>query len=289
MDGKAVAQKIKNKIAFKVQQRLRKGKRAPGLAVILVGNDSSSKIYVANKQKVCKDIGFISMYYTFPSTVTTTELVTLISVLNANSDIDGILIQLPLPVDIDNLTILEHILPDKDIDGFHPYNIGRLCQRAPLLRPCTPHGIMTLLKYYNINTVSLNAVVVGTSNIVGRPMSLELLLVGCTVIITNRLTRNLKQHIENADLLIVAVGTPRFIPGAWIKPGAVVIDVGINRLENGKIVGDVDYDGAIQRASYITPVPGGIGPMTIAMLIQNTLQACENYHDTVVSPPSILT
>ena len=187
--------------------------------------------------------------------------------------------QLPLPAGIDNIKVLERIHPDKDVDGFHPYNVGRLCQRAPKLRPCTPRGIVTLLERYNISTYGLNAVVVGASNIVGRPMSLELLLAGCTTTVTHRFTKNLRQHVENADLLVVAVGKPGFIPGEWIKPGAIVIDVGINRLESGKVVGDVEFDVAVERAGWITPVPGGVGPMTVATLIQNTLQACEEYHD----------
>jgi methylenetetrahydrofolate dehydrogenase (NADP+)/methenyltetrahydrofolate cyclohydrolase len=171
--------------------------------------------------------------------------------------------------------VLERIAPDKDVDGFHPYNVGRLCQRAPRLRPCTPRGIVTLLERYNIDTYGLNAVVIGASNIVGRPMSMELLLAGCTTTVTHRFTKNLRHHVENADLLIVAVGKPGFIPGEWIKEGAIVVDVGINRLESGKVVGDVVYEDAAARASYITPVPGGVGPMTVATLIQNTLQACE--------------
>ena len=185
----------------------------------------------------------------------------------------------PLPAGIDNVKVLERIAPDKDVDGFHPYNVGRLCQRAPRLRPCTPRGIVTLLERYNIDTYGLNAVVIGASNIVGRPMSMELLLAGCTTTVTHRFTKNLRQHVENADLLIVAVGKPGFIPGEWIKEGAIVVDVGINRLESGKVVGDVVYEDAAARASYITPVPGGVGPMTVATLIQNTLQACEEYHD----------
>jgi len=175
--------------------------------------------------------------------------------------------------------VLESIRPDKDVDGFHPYNVGRLCQRAPTLRPCTPRGIVTLLERYGIDTYGLNAVVIGASNIVGRPMSMELLLAGCTTTVTHRFTKNLRHHVEHADLVVVAVGKPGFIPGEWIKPGAIVVDVGINRLEDGKVVGDVEFDAAAERASFITPVPGGVGPMTVATLIQNTLQACEEYHD----------
>ncbi|AHF77955.1 Bifunctional 5,10-methylene-tetrahydrofolate dehydrogenase/5,10-methylene-tetrahydrofolate cyclohydrolase [Sodalis praecaptivus] len=280
IDGKAVAQQVRSEVAARVQERLKAGKRAPGLAVVLVGGDPASQIYVASKRKACEDVGFISLSYDLPSTVTEAELLALIDRLNADRRVDGILVQLPLPAGIDNISVLERIAPDKDVDGFHPYNVGRLCQRAPLLRPCTPRGIVTLLERYRIDTFGLNAVVVGASNIVGRPMSLELLLAGCTVTVTHRFTRDLRRHIENADLLVVAVGKAGFIPGEWIKPGAVVMDVGINRLDSGKVVGDVDYANAAERAAYITPVPGGVGPMTVATLIQNTLQACEDYHDT---------
>ncbi|MCL2892536.1 bifunctional methylenetetrahydrofolate dehydrogenase/methenyltetrahydrofolate cyclohydrolase FolD [Brenneria tiliae] len=279
IDGKTIAQQVKDEVAAQVKQRLAAGKRAPGLAVILVGEHPASQIYVASKRKVCEEVGFISRSYDLPSTTTESELLGLIDQLNADDTIDGILVQLPLPAGIDNTKVIERIAPDKDVDGFHPYNVGRLCQRAPLLRACTPRGIITLLQRYNIDTFGLNAVVVGASNIVGRPMSLELLLAGCTTTVTHRFTKNLRHHIENADLLVVAVGKPGFIPGEWIKPGAIVLDVGINRLESGRVVGDVDYDGAREKASYISPVPGGVGPMTVATLIQNTLQACEEYHD----------
>ncbi|PJG63300.1 bifunctional methylenetetrahydrofolate dehydrogenase/methenyltetrahydrofolate cyclohydrolase FolD [Yersinia kristensenii] len=279
IDGKTIAQQVRNEVAALVQKRLAAGKRAPGLAVVLVGENPASQIYVASKRKACEEVGFISRSYDLPMTTTEAELLALIDSLNGDSEIDGILVQLPLPAGIDNVKVLERIHPDKDVDGFHPYNVGRLCQRAPKLRPCTPRGIVTLLERYNIPTYGLNAVVVGASNIVGRPMSLELLLAGCTTTVTHRFTKNLRQHVENADLLVVAVGKPGFIPGEWIKPGAIVIDVGINRLESGKVVGDVEFDAAVERAGWITPVPGGVGPMTVATLIQNTLQACEEYHD----------
>lgn len=279
IDGKTIAQQVRDEVAVRVQQRLSAGKRAPGLAVVLVGENPASQIYVANKRKACEDVGFISRSHTLPDTVSEGELLALIDALNADDDIDGILVQLPLPAGIDNISVLERIAPDKDVDGFHPYNVGRLCQRAPLLRPCTPRGIITLLERCRIETFGVNAVVVGASNIVGRPMSLELLLAGCTVTVTHRFTKDLQRHIEYADLLVVAVGKPGFIPGEWIKPGAVVMDVGISRLPNGKVAGDVQFEAASQRASYITPVPGGVGPMTVATLIQNTLQACEDFHD----------
>ncbi|UQY45273.1 bifunctional methylenetetrahydrofolate dehydrogenase/methenyltetrahydrofolate cyclohydrolase FolD [Erwinia sp. PK3-005] len=279
IDGKTIAQQVRLEVAEKVKQRLADGKRAPGLAVVLVGEDPASQIYVGSKRRACEEVGFISRSYDLPVTTSETELLELIDALNNDGEIDGILVQLPLPAGIDNVKVLERIAPDKDVDGFHPYNVGRLCQRAPLLRPCTPRGIITLLERYNIETYGLNAVVVGASNIVGRPMSLELLLAGCTTTVTHRFTKDLRHHIEHADLLVVAVGKPGFIPGEWIKPGAIVIDVGINRLESGKVVGDVDFDSAAERAAWITPVPGGVGPMTVATLIQNTLQACEEYHD----------
>ena len=279
IDGKTIAQQVRNEVAALVQKRLAAGKRAPGLAVVLVGENPASQIYVASKRKACEEVGFVSRSYDLPMTTTEAELLALIDSLNNDSEIDGILVQLPLPAGIDNVKVPEHIHPDKDVDGFHPYNVGRLCQRAPKLRPCTPRGIVTLLERYDIPTYGLNAVVVGASNIVGRPMSLELLLAGCTTTVTHRFTKNLRQHVENADLLVVAVGKPGFIPGEWIKPGTIVIDVGINRLESGKVVGDVEFDVAVERAGWITPVPGGVGPMTVATLIQNTLQACEEYHD----------
>ena len=279
IDGKTIAQQVRLEVAEKVKQRLAAGKRAPGLAVILVGENPASQIYVSSKRKACEEVGFISRSYDLPGTTCEEELLALIDKLNDDAEIDGILVQLPLPEGIDNVKVLERIAADKDVDGFHPYNVGRLCQRAPLLRPCTLRGIMTLLERYNIDTFGLNAVVIGASNIVGRPMSLELLLGGCTTTVTHRFTRDLRQHVENADLLVVAVGKPGFIPGEWIKPGAVVIDVGINRLDDGRVVGDVEFDVAAERAAWITPVPGGVGPMTVATLIQNTLQACEEYHD----------
>ena len=279
IDGKTIAQQVRSEVAEKVKQRIPAGKRVPGLAVVLVGENPASQIYVANKRRSCEEVGFLSRSYDLPMTTTEGELLKLIDELNNDSDIDGILVQLPLPAGIDNVKVLESIRPDKDVDGFHPYNVGRLCQRAPTLRPCTPRGIVTLLERYGIDTYGLNAVVIGASNIVGRPMSMELLLAGCTTTVTHRFTKNLRHHVEHADLVVVAVGKPGFIPGEWIKPGAIVVDVGINRLEDGKVVGDVEFDAAAERASFITPVPGGVGPMTVATLIQNTLQACEEYHD----------
>ncbi|WMY97160.1 MAG: bifunctional methylenetetrahydrofolate dehydrogenase/methenyltetrahydrofolate cyclohydrolase FolD [Arsenophonus sp.] len=278
-DGKMISKIIRREITEKVKLRVLLGKRVPGLAVILVGNDPASQIYVRNKCRICKEVGFISFCYHLPKKIRENELIKLINQLNNNKKIDGILVQLPLPKNIDSIKILERIHPNKDVDGFHPYNIGRLCQRAPRLRPCTPHGIITLLERYKINITGLNAVIVGASNTVGRPMNLELLLAGCTTTVTHRFTTNLHHHIKRADLLIAVIGSPNFIPGEWIKPGAIVMDVGINKLKNGKLTGDICYKEACKRAGWITPVPGGVGPMTIAILMQNTLQTCEKYHE----------
>ncbi len=279
IDGKAIAQAVRNQVAERVAARKSAGKRAPGLAVILVGANPASQVYVGSKRRACEEVGFISKSYDLPSETTEQQLLELIDELNEDSAIDGILVQLPLPAHIDSTLVVERIHPHKDVDGFHPYNVGRLAQRIPALRPCTPKGIMTLIERSHIKTHGLNAVVVGASNIVGRPMTLELLLAGCTTTTCHRFTDDLQAQVSRADLLVVAVGKPNFIPGDWIKPGAVVIDVGINRLEDGRLVGDVEYAVAAERASYITPVPGGVGPMTVASLIENTLIACERYHD----------
>lgn len=279
IDGKAVAQSTRQQVAARVQQRLAAGKRAPGLAVVLVGLDAASQVYVGSKRKACEEVGFESFSYDLPATTSQTELLQLIDTLNADHKVDGILVQLPLPAGLDASAILERIHPLKDVDGFHPYNIGRLAQRMPALRPCTPKGIIKLLQSTGIQIRGLDAVVVGASNIVGRPMALELLLAGCTTTVCHKFTKNLEQQIRRADLLVVAVGKPEFIPGDWIKPGALVIDVGINRLDSGKLVGDVEFSKAAEHARFITPVPGGVGPMTVACLIENTLEACEQFHD----------
>jgi methylenetetrahydrofolate dehydrogenase (NADP+)/methenyltetrahydrofolate cyclohydrolase len=246
--------------------------------VILVGSDPASQVYVGSKRKACEEVGFLSRSYDLPPTTTQAELFTLIDELNNDENIDGILVQLPLPKGLDANLIIEHINPLKDVDGFHPFNVGKLALRQPGLRPCTPKGIIKLIETTGIDPHGLEAVIVGASNIVGRPMTLELLLAGCTVTTTHRFTKNLEDKIRNADLLVVAVGKPEFIPGEWIKAGAIVIDVGINRLDNGKLVGDVGFDVAQTKAAYITPVPGGVGPMTVASLIENTLIACEEFH-----------
>ena len=278
IDGKLISQTVRQEVAARVKARVDAGLRAPGLAVILVGQDPASQIYVGSKRKACDEVGFISKSFDLPATTTETELLALIDKLNNDNDIDGILVQLPLPAGIDSTKVLEQIDPEKDVDGFHPYNVGRLCQRIPKLRACTPKGIMTLLERYNIAIRGKHAVIVGASNIVGRPMTLELLLAGATTTTCHRFTHDLESHVRQADILVIAVGKPNFVPGDWIKEGATIIDVGINRLDNGKLVGDVEYDVASEKARHITPVPGGVGPMTVASLIENTLLACEQYH-----------
>lgn len=274
IDGKHIAKTIREEVAASVSNLKADGKRAPGLAVVLVGENPASQVYVSSKRKACEEVGFVSKSYDLPDDTTQDQLMDLVTQLNEDPEVDGILVQLPLPEGIDSELILEHIVPHKDVDGFHPYNIGRLCQRMPELRPCTPKGIITLLKSTNQLLKGKEAVIVGASNIVGRPMSLELLLLGCTTTVCHRFTTDLESHVRTADILVVAVGKPEFIPGEWIKEGAIVIDVGINRLQNGKLVGDVEYAAAAERASFITPVPGGVGPMTVASLIENTLEAC---------------
>lgn len=278
IDGKLISQTVRSEVAARVKARTEAGLRAPGLAVVLVGEDPASQVYVGSKRKACEEVGFVSKSFDLPATATEHELLTLVDQLNEDPEIDGILVQLPLPAGIDTTHVLERITPEKDVDGFHPYNVGRLAQRMPKLRSCTPKGIITLLDRYNIDLRGKHAVVVGASNIVGRPMTLELLLAGCTTTTCHRFTKDLEGHVRQADVVVVAVGKPNFIPGAWIKKGAVVVDVGINRLESGKLVGDVEYDVAKESASFITPVPGGVGPMTVASLIENTMIACEQFH-----------
>jgi len=278
IDGKGIAGTIRSQVKADVEHRTQQGLRQPGLAVILVGHDPASEIYVGHKHRACENAGIASYSYRLESTTTQAELEALIDRLNDDSHVDGILLQLPLPPQLDANPLLERIRPDKDVDGFHPYNLGRLAQRMPLLRPCTPKGIITLLEHSQIPLRGLDATIVGASNIVGRPMALELLLAGCTTTICHRFTQGLEQKVRQADLLVVAAGKPGLIDGNWIKPGAIVIDVGINRQQDGTLVGDVDFATAADRASWITPVPGGVGPMTVATLLQNTLQATE-LHD----------
>ncbi len=273
INGKAISESLLADIQHQVKARLAAGKRAPTLAVILVGDDPASTIYVRNKRKACETAGVRSLSYDLPSTTSQEELLALIDRLNQDPSVDGILVQAPLPAQIDDETVIERIHPDKDVDGFHPYNIGRLAVRMPALRSCTPYGVMTLLKSTGEELKGKYAVVVGASNHVGRPMALELLLAGCTITVTHRFTQDLASLVRQADIVVVAVGKPGLVKGEWIKPGAIVIDVGINRLADGKICGDVEFEPAAQRAAWITPVPGGVGPMTVATLLQNTLQA----------------
>ncbi|RJG47690.1 bifunctional methylenetetrahydrofolate dehydrogenase/methenyltetrahydrofolate cyclohydrolase FolD [Motilimonas pumila] len=278
IDGSAIAKQIRENVATKVEQRLAQGKRAPGLAVVLVGLDPASQVYVGSKRRACEEVGFVSKSYDLEADTNQETLLNLIDELNADDSVDGILVQLPLPEGLDSTQVIERIVPHKDVDGFHPYNVGRLAQRIPMLRPCTPKGIMTLFASTGQKPHGKHAVIVGASNIVGRPMMLELLLAGCTVTCCHRFTEDLEHHVRQADILVVGVGKPNFIPGKWVKQGATVIDVGINRLENGKLVGDVEFEVAKQNAEFITPVPGGVGPMTVATLIENTLQACDEFH-----------
>ncbi len=278
IDGKSIAANLRQDIAKRVAERRQQGLRAPGLAVILVGSDPASQVYVSHKRKDCEEVGFVSVAHDLPATTTQGELLGLIDQLNRDNAIDGILVQLPLPAHLDASQLLERINPDKDVDGFHPFNVGRLSQRMPLLRPCTPKGIMTLLESTGVDLHGQHAVVVGASNIVGRPMALELLLAGCTVTVTHRVTKDLPGQLAQADSVVVAAGKPGLVKGEWIKPGAIVIDVGINRQADGKLVGDVEFDVAVERAGWITPVPGGVGPMTRACLLENTLYAAEHLH-----------
>ena len=282
LDGNSIAAKIRERLATHVQQRLAKGLRAPGLAVVLVGDDAASKIYVGRKRKTCAEIGFISQAHNLPENTSEAELLKIVQQLNDTQEIDGILVQLPLPAHINSDKILDAIHPDKDVDGFSPTNLGLLLQRRPVLEPCTPKGIMTLLKHTGVALPGLEAVVVGASNIVGRPMAAELLLANCTVTICNSHTRNLADKVKRADILVVGVGKAAMVKGKWIKPGAIVIDAGINRMA-GKLVGDVEFDVAKELASWITPVPGGVGPMTIATLLENTLYAAEWLHTQPVN------
>lgn len=274
LDGKALAASIKLELKQTIDARLAFGLRAPGLAVVLAGKDAASEVYVNNKHKACQEVGIQSSVFQLPENVPEAELLDLITELNNNNTIDGILVQLPLPAGIDTTRVIEHLLPEKDVDGFHPYNLGRLAQRAPLLRPCTPYGIMQLLQANSIPTKGKHALVIGASNIVGRPMLLEFLLAKSTVTIGHRFTIDLEKHVRIADILVIATGKHGLVNPEWLNKEQVLIDVGIHRLENGKIKGDVDFEAARNKVAWITPVPGGVGPMTIATLLQNTLSAC---------------
>lgn len=273
LDGKAIAADIKTHLKAEVERQVASGKRRPGLAVILVGENPASQVYVRNKRSSCEQAGFLSELIELSASTTQEELLSRIDTLNSDDAIDGILVQLPLPEHIDEHAVIEHIAIEKDVDGFHPYNVGRLALRSPLLRPCTPKGVMTMLDRTGQDMVGKDAVIIGQSNIVGRPMALELLAARCTITVCHSKTRDLEKKVRNADVLVAAVGVPNFVPGDWIKPGALVIDVGINRLEDGSLCGDVDFESAKENAAWITPVPGGVGPMTVATLLENTFQA----------------
>lgn len=273
LDGKALAQKIRGEVKAEIESLIEQGGRAPSLAVILVGDDPASKIYIKNKRKACEDAGITSVDHHLAEDCSQDELLALIKKLNKDDSIDGILVQLPLPEQIDDTIVIETIDPKKDPDGFHPYNVGRLAQRNPSVHPCTPFGIMRMLEETGMQLRGMDAVIVGASNIVGRPIASELLLAGATITICHRFTKKTEEHVRGADIVIAAAGKAGLVKGEWIKPGAIVIDVGINRLEDGSVVGDVEFDIAKERAGWITPVPGGVGPMTVAMLMVNTLGA----------------
>jgi methylenetetrahydrofolate dehydrogenase (NADP+)/methenyltetrahydrofolate cyclohydrolase len=275
LDGKQIATDLRVEIKERVMAMTADGARPPGLAVILVGENPASQVYVRNKERSCAEVGFLSERHDLPVETDEATLLALIDELNQREEIDGILVQLPLPEQINEEKVIERILPTKDVDGFHPYNVGRLTIKMPILRPCTPKGVITMLERTGENLEGLDAVIIGQSNIVGRPVALELLAKRCTITICHSRTKDLADKCRNADILVAAVGRPRFVQGDWVKQGAMVVDVGINRLDDGKLCGDVDFDACKARASWITPVPGGVGPMTIATLLENTLQARE--------------
>ncbi len=273
IDGKSIALAIRNDVKNSVAEWVESGKPAPGLAVVQVGADPASAIYVRNKRNACGKAGILSFEHDLPECTTQDELLALIDGLNNDPAINGILVQLPLPTHIEPHKIIERIDPHKDVDGFHPFTVGRLAQRIPALRPCTPYGIMKMLDHIGISAKGQHAVIVGASNIVGRPLALEMLLAGATVTICHKFTKDLETHVNKADILAVAVGKPNLVPGEWVKPGAIVFDVGINRMDDGSLCGDIGFEAALEHAAWITPVPGGVGPMTVAMLMHNTLAA----------------
>jgi methylenetetrahydrofolate dehydrogenase (NADP+)/methenyltetrahydrofolate cyclohydrolase len=284
IDGKAVAARVSERVRAGILDRRSAGRPAPGLATILVGADAASQVYVSRKRELCDSLGLHAQHIDLPVTVTQDALLAQIDALNADPAIDGILVQLPLPAHIDTTRVIERIHPDKDVDGFHPYNVGRLTQRIPRLRPCTPFGVIELLKSVGEKFYGRNAVIVGASNHVGRPMMLELLYAGAVVKITHRFTKDLAADVGEGDILVVAAGKPGLVKGDWVRPGATVIDVGISRGADGKLKGDVEFEPARARAAFITPVPGGVGPMTVAMLMQNTLFAAQLRDGTATSP-----
>lgn len=275
LDGKRIAEELLDGIAVRVEARMAEGGARPTLAVVLVGDDAASAVYVRNKRRACDRVGFRSLDFDRPASTSEADLFALVGQLNADATVHGILVQLPLPDHIDANALIDHIDPRKDVDGFHAANVGRLALRQRGLRPCTPKGVMTLLAHTDRPVRGQHAVVVGVSNHVGRPLLLELLLAGCTTTACHRFTRDLEWFVRAADILVIAAGQPGLVRGDWIKPGAVVIDVGINRLDDGRLVGDVEFAPAAERASWITPVPGGVGPMTVATLMENTLDAAD--------------
>lgn len=276
LDGRHVSTEIQKMLAREMAARIEKGQRVPGLAVILLGDDPASCIYVNAKRKACETLGFNSFAYNLPNTTTENELLSIVETLNNTEAVDGILIQLPLPKHIHTPTIIESIKPSKDVDGFHPYNFGRLAQGNPALRPCTPYGIIKLLNFYELDLIGKHAVVVGASNIVGRPMALEFLNAKSTVTLCHRSTHDLEQHIRSADIIVVGTGVPDIIKTDWLHEKQIVIDVGMHRLESGRVRGEIDFNIAKNKVAWITPVPGGVGPMTICMLLQNTLLASKH-------------
>lgn len=273
LDGNEVSSAIIKKVRESIDAHVSAGGRRPGLAVVLVGDDPASSIYVRAKRKDCERSGILARDFDLDASTSQQELLALIDRLNEDPEVDGILVQLPLPGHIEEHAVTNRIRSDKDVDGFHAFNVGKLALRQPGLRPCTPRGVMALLHYYGIANMSMHAVIVGASNIVGRPMALELLVYGSTVTVAHRFTQDLEKHVRSAELLISAIGKPGVIDSEWISPGTIVVDVGINRLPNGKLAGDIDFEKAAKRASWISPVPGGVGPMTRSMLMQNTAEA----------------
>jgi len=273
IDGKRIAEEFRREVRKGTDALAAEGRRRPGLAVVMVGDNAASAVYVRNKRRSCEETGILSVAHDLPASTSEADLLALIDRLNADSAIDGILVQLPLPAHIGSTAVLERIDPAKDVDGFHAYNVGRLAQGTPVMRPCTPYGMILMLEREGIDVRGKDAVIVGRSNIVGRPMALELLIKAATVTVCHSQTKDLARHVGAAEILVAAIGKARFVPGSWVRPGAIVLDVGINRLPDGKLVGDVDYEGAAERAGWITPVPGGVGPMTIAALMKNTLES----------------
>ena len=275
IDGKAIARDIRSEVKKRIEARDAQGLPAPGLATVLVGADEASRIYVRNKRRACAEVGIESFDHDLPGSTTQEALLDLVGQLNLDPRVNGILVQIPTPAHIDDRIVIESIVPEKDVDGFHPYTVGRLAQRIPLLRPCTPYGILTLVERIGVDPKGKRVVIVGASNHVGRPLALEFLLAGSTVTVCHRFTVDVEAEVRRAEILVVAVGKPRIIPGEWVAEGAVVLDVGITRQPDGKLIGDVGFEAAAERAAWITPVPGGVGPMTVAMLMQNTLMAVE--------------